>query len=171
MNRLLLGAGEWSNWSDWVTVDADPAYKPDVVAMLPPFPPELSEPTWGEIMAVHFIEHLHVWDALRLLRDCFDLLSPGGVLILEQPDISYCARVLLGQVEPPPGSEPGQFDLWGFYGSPVGQNPLYGHHWGYTPDSLTALLLEAGFKSEHIAIKPAVYHVPMRDFRLEAIKS
>lgn len=120
-------------------------------------------------MAVHFIEHLPVWQAEQLLAECYEALAPGGMLILEQPDIAYAARVLLNEIEPPHG-EPGQFDMWALYGDPTHQDELMLHRWGYTPDTLTEMVAKCGFSSEEISIKPAMYHVPARDFRLEAVK-
>lgn len=169
MDKLLLGSGAW-NWSDWTTVDADPQSGANYIHPLPPLPEPVRAQTWDVIMAVHFIEHLYVWDALELITQCHACLNKGGVLILEQPDIAFCARVLLGLETPPPGGAEGQFDLWGFYGDPTARNPYYGHHWGYTPDSLRALVIQAGFQAENVSIQPAQYHQPVRDFRLEAVR-
>lgn len=169
MRKLLLGSGAW-NWPDWTKIDADPRSFADITHPLPPLPDVVRAQQWDVIMAVHFIEHLYKWDAKILIRQCYEVLAPGGMLILEQPDIAYCARVLLGLEEPPPGGVPGQFDLWGFYGSPEDHNPLYGHHWGYTPASLTRMVVQAGFAPEHVTIQPAQYHQPVRDFRLEAVR-
>ena len=165
--KLLLGAGQ-DRWPGWMTLDADPNSGADVIASIPPLPDVVTAQTWEAVAMIHFIEHLYLWEARALLRECHAILQPGGALILEQPDITYCARVLLGQVTPPVG-EPGQFDLWGLYGNPNDQNPWYGHHWGYTPSSLTAEVRAAGFAT--IGIYPAQFHHPERDFRLEARKA
>ena len=99
--------------------------------------------------------------------DIYRHLISGGKLILEQPDISYAAKVLLGDVKPPAGAE-GQFDLWPLYGDPTSKNPLYMHKWGYTRWSLLNLVQCCGFKNA--GVLPAKYHYPVRDFRIEAVK-
>lgn len=121
-------------------------------------------------MAIHFIEHIPVWQAEVLIAECYEALAVGGKLILEQPDISYAARVLIGEVEPPSGGAPGQFDMWPLYGDPTHKNELMLHRWGYTPLTLTEMVVRCGFNPAQVTILPAQYHQPVRDFRLEAVK-
>lgn len=168
MNNLLLGSGEW-HWEGWTSIDADPASGADYICTLPPLPESVLAQCWDQILAAHFIEHLYQWEAEELLRQCYECLSPGGTLTLEQPNIEYCARVLLGQVEAPPG-EPGQHSMWGFYGSPKERNPLYGHHWGYSPKTLAQVLTRVGFSPSKLTVKPGHYHSPVRDFIIEAVR-
>jgi hypothetical protein len=120
-------------------------------------------------MAIHFLEHLASWDARTLLTECYGVLNPGGKLILEVPNIAYCARVLLGEIQPPPGGAPGQFDMGGFYGDQSFQDEWMLHRWGYTPLTLSALV-EAVGEWTCVLVKPAQYHMPVRDFRVEAVK-
>jgi malonyl-CoA O-methyltransferase len=65
-----------------VTVDADPASGADYCTPLPPLPDGVKAQAWDQIMAVHFIEHLPVWDAETLIRECYECLAPGGALVL-----------------------------------------------------------------------------------------
>ena len=44
-NKLLLGSGEW-HWPDWITIDADAANHPDLVATVPPLPDIVQAQTW-----------------------------------------------------------------------------------------------------------------------------
>lgn len=166
-NRLLLGSGDW-HWPGWTTVDADPASGADFIGAIPPLPAAVCAERWDTIMAVHFIEHIPPWQAEALIRACYSILAPYGVLILEQPDICYAARALLGLVTPPEGAQPGQFDMWALYGNPHPRNEWMLHRWGYTRDSMTALLKTCGFTE--VEIKEAQYHHPVRDFRVEAVK-
>lgn len=151
-------------------MDADPANHPTHVAAIPPLPYAVTFTLWDTIMMIHFIEHIPLWKARELLADCHRLLKAGGVLILEQPDITYCAKVLLG-LETPPHGAPGQFDLWGFYGDPTHENEFMLHRWGFTPQSLSELLVSVGFAWEGVTVKPAQFHQPVRDFRVEARKA
>lgn len=168
VNKLLIGSGSW-HWEGWTTVDANPRSRADYVATLPPLPVAICACRWTVIQAIHFVEHLCPWEAETLLRQCYECLEPGGVLVLEQPDICYAARVLLGEVAPP-GGEPGQFDMWPLYGDPTHRDALMMHRWGYSPATLTDLLVQVGFRREDIAVRPAQFHVPVRDFRVEAIR-
>jgi SAM-dependent methyltransferase len=168
LNQLLIGSGDW-HWEGWTTLDASASSQADYTATVPPLPDAIKRQTWDVIMAVHFIEHLPVWKAEQLLVECHDILAPGGMLILEQPNIAYAAGVLLGQIVPPDGN-PGQFDMWALYGDPSYRDELMLHRWGYTPDTLAEMVTRCGFAPEDIEIKPAMYHVPARDFRLEAVK-
>lgn len=170
MNRLLLGSGSW-RWAGWETVDADPDNHPDYLAAIPPLPTAILSSRWDVIMAVHFIEHLPPWKASDLLKSCYDILKPNGILILEQPNIEYCARCLLGLETPPAGGAPGQFDLWGFYGDPGHRNEWMLHRWGYSPRTMTELLVNVGFPRDCVEVREAQFHQPVRDFRIEARKS
>lgn len=170
-NRLILGSGDW-HWEGWTTVDANPANAPDFVAALPPLPDAVARQRWDTIMAIHFIEHIAVWEAESLLRDCYSILNDGGKIILEMPNIEYCAKVLLGLVQELPqdvsGEYAGQFSTWGFYGDPNHHDVLMLHRWGYSPRSITELLVKIGFKIGDIEVLPAIYHRPIRDMRIEA---
>jgi predicted SAM-dependent methyltransferase len=165
--KLIIGCGTQRR-PGYLTLDADPAGSPDFVAALPPLPDEVRAERWDVIEMIHFIEHLFPWDAEVVLRQIFECLNPGGTFVLEQPDLLFAARVLAGVQEPLPGTAPGQCDMWVLYGDPTHQNPLFGHRWGYSPETLTEALLAAGFQRENIAVLPAQYHVPARDFRIEA---
>jgi hypothetical protein len=169
LNKLLLGSGGW-DWPDWTRIDASPDSPATYHAAIPPLPAEVLASKWDVIMAIHFIEHLAPWKADELLHECYNMLTPNGVLILEQPNILYAAKVLLGQIAPLDG-EPGQFDMWPLWGDPTQRDELMLHKWGYSPDTMTTLLCGCGFDLVNIVIKPTEYHGKReRDFRIEAIK-
>ena len=80
------GAGGWKN------LDADPANGPDIVARIPPLPDEVKQTLWDRVEMIHVIEHLHQWEAEQVLEQVYGVLRPGGLLILELPNIQYCWR-------------------------------------------------------------------------------
>jgi hypothetical protein len=164
--KLSIGCGAQRR-PDWITLDADPKVYPDYLADVPPLPDEIRAMQWEEVEMIHFIEHLFPWDAAELLRQVHECLIPGGRLVLEQPDIRFAAGVLAGLIPPLPGTVAGQCGMWAFYGDPTHKNPLFGHRWGYTPDTLSEVLVKAGFNPENISVLPALYHLPGRDFRIE----
>jgi len=49
----------------------------------------------SEILMVHSISYLRLWEARDFLKDCFQLLKEGGCLTLEFPDLEKCASLLL----------------------------------------------------------------------------
>jgi predicted SAM-dependent methyltransferase len=123
-----------------------------------------------EIMAIHLIEHVHPWEAPDLLREWFRLLMPGGLLVLELPDLmKFCRNIVEGYTLA--GKHPDQAGLWGAYGDPRFRDPFMAHKWGYTFKSLRPVVAEAGFTA--ITEQPTQWHPvgrDRRDFRLEARK-
>ncbi len=100
------------------------------------------------VYARHVLEHMHRADAERAIREWRRVLRPGGLLHLVVPNIEFHARQLLGLVACPQAQDQADHALAGFYGW---QNPEHGgseidtHKWGYTPSSLQAALVAAGF--------------------------
>jgi len=121
-------------------------------------------------MAVHLLEHVHLWQAPDLLREWFRLLKPGGLLVLELPDIVKCCRNIADNYTMA-GKHPDQAGLWGCYGDPRERDPYMAHKWGYTFQSLSPMVAEIGFIK--IAERQTQWHPvgrERRDFRLEARK-
>lgn len=166
MNKLLLCAGP-DKPEGYVSLDANPENNPHIVATVPPLPTAVKMFHWDLVELIHGIEHFHLWEAEQLLREIYECLAPEGVLVLEQPNIEFAAEVLLGRRAPITPTPEGS-DMWAFYGDPSHRNPLMGHHWGWTPTTLTKALRKAGF--EKITVVPAHYHYRERDFRVEAVK-
>ena len=165
-NKLYLCSGP-DKPEGWTTLDANPDCAPHICQAVPPLPPEVRDTRWDVIQLIHGIEHFYLWEARRLLKECYEVLSLGGLLILEQPNILFAARVLSG-LEAPLTSVEGQSDMWPLYGDPNHQSTLFCHRWGWTPESLKRELEAVGFK--HIIEVPAMTHLRKRDFRLEANK-
>ncbi len=181
MNKLMLGGGyETPRYRrlGWTILDGEPARAPDIVALVPPFPDEVTSKLWNVVAAVHVIEHFYREDALRLVSEIFEILIERGSLILEQADITYVCRVVTGEIVPPVSKypwmkgDPSWFGLRNMYPQPdqIGDNDLNHHRYAYSPETLTDLVVEAGFDEAKVSIKPSFSHVLERDFRLEAVK-
>ncbi len=94
---INLGSGGkgkhgWIN-TDMASHTADDGLALDIRKKLP-----FSDESARYIMVEHVIEHLDVFDDVpALLRECYRVLAPGGVLRLVVPDCErYCAAYALG---------------------------------------------------------------------------
>jgi len=167
--KLCIGSGSWHWGGDWIMLDGDTDNHPDVVATVPPLPDAIKVMRFDFILMSHFVEHLTRQDALILIKECYEILDEGGVIEFDQPNMDYCCRVYLGYIDPPEGYSREQMGIQGIYGEPY-VHPLMGHKYGYTPETLTKLVVEAGFNQDGIMIEQGHYHIPIRDFTLVAIK-
>lgn len=142
-------------------VDLLHAYEFAGAELVNPLP--LPSETCTEVHAYHFIEHVHRWESPAVLREFNRLLRSGGQLILELPNLYLaCLNLING------GSD--QMSMWPIYGDWSHKDPFMMHKHGYTPETMTALLTECGFKK--IKVLPPKTHGARanRDMRLECIK-
>lgn len=163
--RLNLGCGR-KVLDGWVNVDiavSDKAPRePEVLSDLRAIP--LHDGCADEAMAIHVIEHFYRWEVPAVLAEWLRLLKPGGLLVLECPDVLKCARNLLaGDID--------SQSYWGLYGDPAHEDPFMCHRWGWTPATLRAELAAAGFRDIRETVPQ--WHKAgrtRRDMRLEARK-
>lgn len=159
--KLLLCAGPRfgpPGGEGWFRVDIDPRVEPDLVASVIPLPDQVREMApWDKVCLIHGIEHFTEWDAFDLLCQVREILKPGGVLIMEQPNLEVCVQHLDNPVY-----------YGGIYGDVRRREPGMRHLSGHTPKSLTAMVMRAGY-SESLTREP-LFHHPERDFRLVATR-
>lgn len=131
-------------------------------AVLNPLP--LADGCADELHAMHIIEHVAEWEARHLLAEWRRLLKPGGLLVLELPNLEAAARNLLAGM-----SE--QWWMFPFYGDHSHKDHFMTHRFGYTPRTLAELVKGAGFVK--LEQKPPQTHGARtaRDMRLEARKA
>jgi SAM-dependent methyltransferase len=166
--KLLLCCGP-TRPAGYVRLDSNPKHEPDILATIPPLPPEARGP-WDVVELVHGIEHFLEWEVDDVIRECHAVLRPGGVFVLEQPNIEAAARVLLG-LDPPQYKGVLESAYWPLFGDPAHRDPSYLHRWGWTPTTLPARLRAVASWSS-IRVLPQQYHAYAmgRDFRVEAVK-
>lgn len=105
-------------------------------AVLNPLP--LPDGCADELQAMHAIEHVYEWEAPHLLAEWRRLLQPGGLLVLELPNIEHAARNLLAGMSP-------QMCMFPLYGDGSHRDPYMCHRFGYAPKTIAALLKAGGF--------------------------
>ncbi|HZZ94554.1 MAG TPA: methyltransferase domain-containing protein [Usitatibacter sp.] len=169
--RLNLGCGD-KILPGYVNVDAVESragQRPDVVCDLHDLSP-FADASADEVLAVHVVEHFWRWEVVDVLREWVRVLKPGGRMVLECPNLaSASAAFLAGPAQGSRADAGGQRTMWVFYGDPQWRDPLMVHRWGYTPESLAALLEEAGLVD--VRREPAQFKLrEPRDMRLAGVK-
>jgi glycosyltransferase involved in cell wall biosynthesis len=165
--RLNLGCGD-KILPGYVNVDVAPSRagkSPDVLCDLHALAPFESDSV-DEVLAVHVVEHFWRWEIVAVLKEWLRVLKPEGRMILECPNLLTACEELLKDPAAAAGPGPeGQRSMWVFYGDPAWRDPLMSHRWNYTPQSLAAVMAEAGLVN--IRQEPAQYKLrEPRDMRI-----
>lgn len=163
--RLNLGCGRHV-LDGWTNIDVQPSSQapraPDILCDLKSIP--LPDGCAEEAMAIHVFEHFYFWETPGVLLEWRRLLRPGGVLVLELPDLMKCCRnVLEGATLKKGGKDPNQLGMWGLYGDPREHDPYMVHRWGWAPATLRALLEVSGFTG--VREEPTKWHPAGRAHR------
>lgn len=166
--KLNIGAGG-RRLEGYTGVDAVERPAADIIARADKIP--LPDNCADEIMAIHLVEHVHYWEVPALLTEWHRLLKPGGLLVLEMPDLVKCCRNIVEGFTYA-GKHPDQSGLWGLFGDPRQEDPFMGHKWAHTFKTIKPTVEAAGFIK--IVERPTQWHPvgrERRDFRLEAVKA
>lgn len=75
----------------------DTGFKPDVFVHDLGKPLPFPEGSFGAVYASHTLEHMHLDEAKRMLRDCYRVLRPGGVVRMVVPDLRHIILEYMGQ--------------------------------------------------------------------------
>mgnify|MGYP001988695182 CR=1 FL=1 len=168
--RLNLGCGDkiLPGYINIDTVSSRAGKQPDVNADIRDLR-KIKSFIADEILAVHVIEHFYFWEVIPLLKSWRRLLKPGGKLILECPNLLYaCQMIVENPAMRSQADKAGQMSMWPLYGDPSWKDPLMCHKWAYTPESLMAVLDEAGY--QQAKQEPAQFKLrEPRDMRITAL--
>jgi SAM-dependent methyltransferase len=169
--RLNLGCGDkiLPGYVNVDVVEARAGMKPDVICDLHDLAP-FSDASADEILSVHVVEHFWRWEIRDVMREWVRVLKPGGKMIIECPNLlSACRTFLENPEQNSREDQAGQRTMWVFYGDPKWKDPLMIHRWGYTPESLRALLTEVGLAD--VRQEPAQFKLrEPRDMRIVGTK-
>ena len=165
--RLNLGCGD-KFIADYINVDAAEGRggaRPDVVCDIRRLTP-FADASANEVMAIHVVEHFWRWEVADVIREWLRVLKPGGRMVLECPNLRTACEELLRDPAAANGTGPEvQRTMWVLYGDPAWKDPLMFHRWNYTPESLGALMREAGLVN--VRQEPAVFKLrDPRDMRV-----
>ena len=144
-DHLLINLGSGPDAMDgWVNVDIDRGPQVDVVMDIRhglPFQDNSCQAVFSE----HMIEHISRDDGVKLLRECYRVLEPGGVVRMSTPDAGRYLRSYAGD---------GKFlrQMMEFRPAPTPLDRVNlvmregGHHlWLYDTESLGFVFREGGF--------------------------
>lgn len=145
--KLQVGCGD-NHWNDYINVDM---YNNSADIKAPADRLPFEDSSFDLVETHHLIEHLDTEDARKALIEWRRVLSPEGHLFLSCPDIVADFDLLREQQSP---------ELWDklmdvIYGQP-GEGMA--HKYGYSRESMTRLLEDAGF--EDVEVKTAIGYRP-----------
>lgn len=144
--KLNFGAGK-KKIEGYKSVDCDartqPDYLIDVNTSIFPFEKNSCE----EIVSYHFFEHLDRFVAIELLRKWQKILKPGGVLVIECPNLLRCCQMMFGDEEE---RRLGMIGIYGYEPDIVSDGIAQVHKSGWTPASIENELHRAGFRDVYI---------------------
>ena len=169
--RLNLGCGD-KILPGYINIDTASSRKdkaPDIVADIRDLK-NIKTEIADEILSVHVIEHFYYWEIPPLLQGWKRLLKVGGKIIIECPNLLYaCQMIVQNPKQASRADQNGQMSMWPLYGDPSWRDPLMCHKWAYTPESLKAVLQEAGFVQ--VQQERAQYKLrEHRDMRITGLK-
>jgi len=156
--RLQIGAGP-NELEGWLNADFNPRSPASIyLDATQPFP--LPSNSFDLIFSEHMIEHVPFDQGLRMLRECYRVLKPGGTIRLATPNMDRIAA--LATTDPTPAQM--RYVEWAIrthvpHVLPATQTentyrPTYvinnffwdfGHYFVYDPSTLGAALRAAGF--------------------------
>ncbi len=152
--NLHLGCGPHA-LPGWANVDF--ISSPHVIGLDLRRPLPIADATIEFIFTEHTIEHLSLPDARGLIRECWRVLRPGGVLRVSTPDLSFLIEMY----------RQGRLDEWKEVGwrptSPAGMvnegMRCWGHQFIFDEKELMCALEAVGFVAERVAYGKSSYAV------------
>jgi predicted SAM-dependent methyltransferase len=129
------------------------------------FPIPVPDSSADYVYSSHFLEHLDLVIAERVLAECFRILKPGGLIRIVVPDLYRISREYLAILDRIEAGQLTPSDMTNYLGTPVRADQvseafaaqffeptverqrLFGHRWMYDKLSLRRALERAGFSS------------------------
>jgi len=139
------------NWQEF-RLDIDESVKPDIVSSVLDL--DVIEPeSFDAIYSSHNIEHVYAHEVPIMLRGFLRILNDDGFFVVACPNLIPVARLIVEDklTEPAyvsPAGPISPLDILHGHGASIQKgNEFMAHKTGFTPKSLHAALLKAGFQS------------------------
>ncbi|MCD0461131.1 class I SAM-dependent methyltransferase [Roseiconus lacunae] len=167
--RLNLGCGPM-HLDGYVNIDADPRACADFYMRFDEVAEAFARDSIVEILMIHSLSYLNLWQARDFFHDAYRLLRTGGKLIVELPSIEKCARHLLESSGDQEEYLEAVRGIYAFDPSEISNKVDFtSYSFGWSSWHLKAELTAAGF-SQFSESEPHYHEQPWRDIRLEATK-
>ncbi|MGI9471592.1 MAG: hypothetical protein ACR2NZ_08690 [Rubripirellula sp.] len=167
--KLNLGCGPM-HLDGYINVDGDSRACADFYIDFSELGDAFAPGSIREILMVHSLSYLNLWQAKNFFVTAFRLISPGGKLIIELPSIEKCSQHLLASRGDEAAYLEGVRGIYAFDLSEItNQIEFTPYSFGWSAWHLEQELRAAGF-GEVIESEPHFHEQPWRDIRLEAIK-
>lgn len=155
--KINIGCG-YNRLDGWLNLDASPDSAAD--RLMAAHDLQLSANSASEIKALQLVEHLGFFRSKYFLSECWRVLRPGGLLLLELPDVEGTFRAFLD------GDHAAREAALGWvYGA---ETPGMGHVYCPPAELLRELLGEAGFEVR--AVSRFLFQPHRPALRVEAVK-
>lgn len=150
----------------YINVDSNEEFDPDLQLDFRNIKDYFEPDTADEILIVHAIGYLTLWECEDFLRNCHAILKIDGILIIETPNFDKCINKVSKDFD---SYVEGVRGIIGFGMDHLQARESYTpYSFSWNPRHLSRILEIAGFKS--ISELPPQTHVKWRDMRIEASK-
>ncbi len=147
---------------DWqeVRLDIDKSAKPDIVSSVLDLDIIDSE-SFDAVFSSHNIEHVYAHEVPIMLKGFLRVLNNDGFFVVTCPNLVPVARLIVEDklTEPAyvsPAGPISPLDILHGHGASIKRgNEFMAHKTGFSPKSLNAALVEAGFQSTAMATRDA----------------
>ena len=167
--KLNLGCGPM-HLDDYINIDVDHRACADFYLPFSELGQAFAAKSAAEILMVHSLSYLNLWQARQLLRTCHRLLRAEGRLIIELPSIEKCARHLLDSQGDLAAYMEGVRGIYAFDLTEITNQIAYTpYSFGWSAWHLESELRDAAF-AKIVVTEPQFHQQPWRDIRVEATK-
>jgi len=167
--RLHLGCGD-EYWPGYVNVDTSSTVRCDLCMDFTRIGEVFEDRTVSELVMIHSLSYLRLWQARDLFQTLNRLLAPGGHVVIELPDLLKCAHSVIeheGSLTP---YIEGVRGLYAFGVDEIeGRRMFTPYAFGWSGWHLRKELEQVGFTDVTI-LEPRTHDHPWRDIRVEAQK-
>lgn len=168
--RLHLGCGG-DYWPGYVNIDLSPNGICDLQMDFTKIGDIYPSDSVTEVALIHSLSYLRLWQARDLFADLYRILEPGGVVVIELPDLVKCARKALECRLSETEYLEAVRGLYAFDMDQIKRKEMFTPYaFGWSSSHLEQELSEAGFCQITISDPKTHGQRLWRDTRIEAIK-